>query len=244
MLMADRQRILIVEDEEHIAEGLRLNLFLQGYDAKIAGDGPSALKLWKEWRPGLIILDIMLPGMDGLSVLRSIRLEDERLPVLILSARSESEYKVKGLAYGVDDYLSKPFHLEEFLLRVDRLLKRAAWSREKREGKENVPEQGSIGGTYSFGANTVDLDRFQAECKQGKVELTEQEVKLLKLFAAHPGKLLSRSEILELCWGYAAGTPTRTVDNFIVRFRKYFEEDPHAPVHFKSVRGVGYIFDP
>ncbi|HPL63157.1 MAG: response regulator transcription factor [Syntrophales bacterium] len=240
----DRKRILIIEDENHIAEGLRLNLFLKGYDAKIAADGASGLKIWKEWRPGLIVLDIMLPGMDGFSVLRNIRLEDERLPVLILSARSEADDKVKGLAYGVDDYLSKPFNLEEFLLRVERLLKRAAWSSESREGGENSGAPDSIGGIYVFGVNTIDLDRFQAECRQGKVNLTEQEIKLLKLFAAHPGRPLSRSEILELCWGYAPGTPTRTVDNFIVRFRKYFEDDPQNPVHFKSIRGIGYLFNP
>ena len=117
-----RKRILIIEDDAHIAEGLRLNLSLKGHDAAIALDGPSGLREWKEWRPDLIVLDIMLPGIDGLSILRNIRLEDERLPILILSAKSEPEYRVKGLAYGVDDYLSKPFNLDEFLLRVERLL--------------------------------------------------------------------------------------------------------------------------
>jgi len=120
------KRILIIEDDLHIAEGLKLNLFFKGYDAKIAPDGPSGLREWKEWKPKLIILDIMLPGIDGLSVLRNIRLEDERVPILILTAKSEPEYRLKGLSYGVDDYLSKPFNLDEFLLRVERLLMRAA----------------------------------------------------------------------------------------------------------------------
>ncbi|HAJ26336.1 MAG TPA: DNA-binding response regulator, partial [Syntrophus sp. (in: bacteria)] len=125
---SEKKRILIVEDDMHIAEGIRLNLSLKGYEVQIAADGMAGLREWRNWRPQLIVLDIMLPGIDGLSVLRHIRIEDEKLPILILSAKSEPEYRVKGLSYGVDDYLSKPFHLDEFLLRVDRLMTRAEWS--------------------------------------------------------------------------------------------------------------------
>jgi len=125
----DKKRILVIEDEEHIAEGLKLNLSLQGYDVKIAVDGVSGLRQWKRWMPALIILDIMLPDIDGLSVLQSIRLEDERIPILILSAKGDPDDKIKGFSYGVDDYLSKPFNLEEFLMRVERLLVRASWHR-------------------------------------------------------------------------------------------------------------------
>jgi len=121
----EKKRVLVIEDDHHIAEGLNLNLSLQGYEVGIALNGLAGLQMWREWRPDLIVLDIMLPGIDGLSILRNIRLEDEKIPILILSAKAATDYKVKGLAYGVDDYLTKPFSLEEFLLRVDRLLKRA-----------------------------------------------------------------------------------------------------------------------
>jgi two-component system, OmpR family, alkaline phosphatase synthesis response regulator PhoP len=230
-----KKRILVVEDDRHIAEGLRLNLSLKGYDPQIALDGIAALRLWKEWRPDLVVLDIMLPHIDGLTVLRNIRLEDERLPVLILSARGEPEQRVEGLALGGDDYLAKPFNLDEFLLRVERLLSRSA--REREGSGEPLAE------TYTFGGNVIDFDRFKATCREGEISLTEQEIKLLKLFIANRGKPLSRGEILEMGWGYTGSTPTRTVDNFVMRFRKYFEDNPHEPVFFKSLRSVGYIFD-
>ena len=237
----DKYRILIIEDDPHIAEGLKLNLTMQGYDVSIAGDGVCGLDSWRHWRPHLIVLDIMLPGIDGLSVLQSIRLEDERLPILILSARATVDDKVKGLSYGVDDYLSKPFNLEEFLLRVDRLLKRALWEKQLPDtgtaGFQNIPEQ------FSFGDNRIDTQTGMARCRGDSIQLTEQELKLLKLFIRHKGKPLRRSKILEIGWGYTGGMTTRTVDNFIVRFRKYFEADPKNPKFFKSIRGVGYVFD-
>lgn len=233
------KRILIIEDDIHIAEGLKLNLSLQGYDVMTAKDGISGMKEWKEWRPHLIVLDIMLPGIDGLSILQNIRLEDERLPVLILSAKSEAHDRILGFSFGVDDYLSKPFNLEEFLLRVERLMVRAFWaSKEERAGTGAI-----FSGTYKFGNNTIDLEKSTAKCKAGKVTLTEQELKLLKLFIANRGKPLSRRKLLEIGWGYTGNTTTRTIDNFIVRFRKYFETDPKKPRYFKSIRIVGYIFD-
>ena len=181
----------------------------------------------------------MLPGIDGLSVLRSIRLEDERIPILILSAKAATDYKVKGLSYGVDDYLTKPFSLEEFLLRVDRLLTRLSWYEE--DGTENMtgsPEKK----IYTFGDNRIDFSTLIARNRKGEIQLTEQEAKLLKLFVQNPGKPLSRKKLLEIGWGYTGGTTTRTVDNFIVRFRKYFEKNPKKPVHFKSLRSIGYVF--
>jgi two-component system, OmpR family, alkaline phosphatase synthesis response regulator PhoP len=232
----DKRRILVVEDEMHIAEGLRLNLSLQGYAVRVAGDGVSGLHAWEEWRPDLIVLDIMLPGIDGLSVLQHIRLKDERIPILILSAKTASDDKIKGLSFGVDDYLTKPFNLEEFLLRVDRLMKRVSWSR-------NGAGDPAAPGTYTFGGNRIDFKTLTADCRAGKVQLTEQEGQLLKLFITHRGKPLSRHRLLEIGWGYTRTTTTRTVDNFIVRLRKYFEENPKKPVYFKSLRAVGYIFD-
>jgi len=237
----ETKRILVIEDEKHIAEGLKLNLEFQGYDVMIAPDGVSGLDQWKRWKPDLIVLDIMLPGIDGLSVLRNIRLEDERIPILILSAKSALDDRVKGLSYGVDDYLAKPFNLEELLLRVERLLTRASWS--PRDG--DTVESGSSLSTkaYTFGDNKIDFEVSVARCRCGEVCLTEQEVKLLKLFIANRGKPLSRNKLLEIGWGYTGSMTTRTVDNFIVRFRKYFEDDPKKPVYFKSLRSVGYIFD-
>ena len=236
-----KSRILVVEDEKHIAEGIRLNLSLLGYDVTIATDGVSALQQWKSWRPDLIVLDIMLPGIDGFSVLQSIRLEDEKLPILILSAKAGPDDRVRGLSHGVDDYLAKPFNLEEFQLRVERLIKRASWGRA--ENGSMLENHDFSGTSFTFGTNTVDFDTGEAQCEAGSVRLTEQELKLLKLFFKHRGKPLSRSKILEIGWGYTGEMTTRTVDNFIVRFRKYFEKNPKKPLFFKSVRSVGYLFD-
>ncbi|MEN8243821.1 MAG: response regulator transcription factor [Thermodesulfobacteriota bacterium] len=236
---SEKKRILIIEDENHIAEGLKLNLSLQGYEVKVADNGNTGLKAWKEWQPDLVVLDIMLPGIDGLSVLRSIRLEDERIPILILSAKAATDYKVKGLSYGVDDYLTKPFSLEEFLLRVERLVTRLSWYEENNIDNMNGDPEKNI---HTFGGNRIDFSTLTARGQKGEIQLTGQEAKLLKLFIQNPGKPLTRQKLLEIGWGYTRGTTTRTVDNFIVRFRKYFEKNPKKPVHFKSLRSVGYVF--
>lgn len=236
-----QKRILIIEDDEHIAEGLKLNLSLQGYEVSIAGEGTSGIRIWKEWNPHLIVLDIMLPGLDGLSVLRHIRMEDEKLPVLILSAKGGHDDKVKGFSYGVDDYLAKPFNLEEFLMRIERLMKRSSWSRGGTVN-ESLEEQ-ELRNTYVFGSNTIDFGTMTAQGLRGTIHLTDQEMRLLKVFIANRGKPLSRKVLLEVGWGYSGKTTTRTVDNFIVRLRKYFENDPENPVYFKSIRSIGYVFD-
>ncbi len=240
MKNTDKRRILVIEDEKHIAEGIQLNLALQGYKVKVVGDGVSGIDLWKKWQPDLIVLDIMLPGIDGLAVLQNIRLEDERLPVLILSAKATDRDRVKGFSLGVDDYLAKPFNLEEFLLRVERLLTRVSWEHQD-QGTQPGKTRDFLS-TYAFGKNRIEFESASAHCQAGKITLTEQELKLLKLFIIHRGKPLSRKKILEIGWGYTGGMTTRTVDNFIVRFRKYFEDNPKKPVHFKSIRSVGYIF--
>lgn len=236
-----KNRILIIEDDAHIAEGLELNLTLQGFEVAIAVDGATGLQLWKEWRPHLIVLDIMLPGVNGLHVLQNIRLEDEWLPILIISAKAGPDDRVRGLSFGVDDYLTKPFNLDEFLLRVKRLLARA--SRQAEDAKRFARETSDVGPTYSFGENRIDFATGTAYTKNARIQLTEQEIKLLKLFIANKGKTLSRNQLLEIGWGYSRGTTTRTMDNFIVRFRRYFEENPKKPVYFKSQRSVGYLFD-
>lgn len=232
-----KKRILIIEDDRHIAEGIQLNLTLQGYEVVVASDGVAGLNKWKEIGPDLVILDIMLPGIDGLSILQSIRLEDERLPILILSAKGDPDDRIKGLAFGVDDYLAKPFNLEELLLRVDRLLKRGGWTQEN-----DAPVLPSFD-TYHFGDNHIDFKFKTARCRMGEISLTEQESKVLKLFIANRGNPLSRDKLLQIGWGYSRKTTTRTVDNFIVRFRKYFEPDPRNPIYFKSLRSIGYLFD-
>lgn len=239
---SEKKQILIIEDDAHIAEGLKLNLSLKGHDVKISADGISGLQDWKDWQPDLIVLDIMLPGIDGLSVLRNIRLEDERVPILILSAKGDSDDKVKGFSYGVDDYLAKPFNLEEFLLRVERLLLRA--SRDVSGGVHEKDDRSDRDLIYTFAGNRIDFGTLTADGPRGEIRLTEQEVKLLKLFITNRSKPISRKKLLEIGWGYPRGVKTRTIDNFIVRFRKYFEINPRKPIFFKSLRSVGYVFDP
>jgi DNA-binding response OmpR family regulator len=237
MESSNKKLILIIEDDRHIAEGIQLNLTLQGYEVVIVADGVAGLNEWKSLGPDLVILDIMLPGIDGLSILQSIRLEDERLPILILSAKGDPNDRIKGLAFGVDDYLTKPFNLEELLLRVERLLKRGSWNQEN--GATITPSFE----TYHFGDNHIDFITNTARCQMGEISLTEQESKVLKLFIANRGKPLSRDKLLQIGWGYSRKTTTRTADNFIVRFRKYFEPDPRNPIFFKSLRSIGYLFD-
>lgn len=242
METAEKKRLLVIEDEARIADGIRLNLTLQGYEVRVAEDGICGLDEWRSWKPDLIILDIMLPMIDGFSILKTIRQEDEKIPVLILSAKGDTKDKVKGLRYGVDDYLPKPFDLEEFLLRVDRLVKKTDWYEEpNKNGKKTYKT--FEGDFYAFGDNKIDFISFKANCAAGEIVLTDQEIVLLKLFIANKGKPLSRKMLLAAGWGYSEQTSTRTVDNFIVRFRKYFEKNPKKPKYFISRRSVGYIFD-
>ncbi len=242
MEAVEKKRILVIEDEVHIADGIRLNLSIQGYKVQISSDGIDGLEKWRSWDPDLIILDIMLPMIDGFSILKTIRKKDDKIPILILSARGDTKDKVKGLRYGVDDYLAKPFDLEEFLLRVERLLKKKTWYEDNDKEEDS---QSSIfdGKEYHFGDNYIDFITSKARCVAGVIILTEQEIVLLKLFIANKGKPLSRKVLLSAGWGYSSDTSTRTVDNFIVRFRKYFEKKPKKPIHFISRRSVGYVFE-
>ena len=230
-----KQKILVVEDEKHLAEGLELNLSLNGYDVKVASNGRLGLELWESYAPDLIILDIMMPELDGYGVMSFIRDKDERIPILVLSAKNESTDKIKALKKGVDDYLGKPFNLDELLLRVSRLLRRSDWSKNNEEVSIDQ---------FSFGENTIDFVQNHAQTNNGQISLTALELRILRYFIENPNRPLNREEILEAGWGYNQETSTRTLDNFIVRFRKYFEKDPKKPIHFKSVRSVGYIFDP
>jgi two-component system alkaline phosphatase synthesis response regulator PhoP len=237
-------KILIIEDELHIAEGLKLNLSLQGHDVSMAHNGLEGLNKFQAENPELIILDLMMPGLDGFQVLKKVRAENERVPILILSAKDESRDKVKCLEGGVDDYLSKPFNLDEFLLRVERLLTRSSWSTSEESNELLDLDKQFKEKYFEFGSNKIDFILCKGHSLNSEFNLTSQEIRLLKLFIFKKNIPLTRQELLELGWGYSQDTSTRTVDNFIVRFRKYFEKDPKKPEFFKSMRSVGYIFTP
>ena len=224
--------ILLVEDELHIAQGLKFNLEMEGFIVDHVTTGEQALDKMPWSGCCLVILDRMLPGMDGLEVCRAIRQKNAQLPVLMLTAMDKEQDRIAGLTEGADDYLTKPFSLGEFLLRVKGILRRAGWYR---------PEA-AIEDCYRFAANRVYLHQQRAVTEQQEIDLTELETRMLEVFFRHEGEVLSRAELLESVWGVAPDTETRTLDNFIVRLRKYFEKRPGRPQHFLTVRGRGYRF--
>lgn len=243
------KKILIVDDEKHIAEAIKLNLRMVGHDVIHAINGLEGLRFYGEYNPDLVIVDLMMPEIDGFGVITEIRKKDPKIPILVISAKEQVKEKIRCLSLGVDDYLSKPFNLDEFLLRVDRLLTRMEWNQNTNEAKEkeNTNAVESLGESYDFGDHTVDFKNLKAYSfksrSQEVYDLTLQEIKILKVFFSHPNTPMTREEILEKAVGYQPGVSTRTLDNFIVRFRKYFESDPKDPKFFKSVRSVGYLFD-
>ena len=225
--------ILLVEDEENLQEALKLNLELEGYEITGAYDGAEALQAVQKEYFNLIILDVMLPEIDGITVCETIRLSNPDIPILILSAKNSSADRVLGLKKGADDYLTKPFNLEELLLRVNNLIKKS----ERLSSKEPIPD------VYDFGKNKIDFKASEAFTKNGeKVTLTKKEIMLLKLLIENKNEVVTREKILQVVWGYNVYPTTRTIDNFILNFRKYFEEDSRDPKYFHSVRGVGYKF--
>lgn len=231
--MSDSVNILLVEDEENLHESLKLNLELEGYVVSSAFDGNRALEMMQKEYFDLVILDIMLPEIDGITVLESLRLQNNDVPVLILSARSTSSDRVLGLKKGADDYLAKPFHLEELLLRVQKLI----------EKNKKMMDRGLLEDVYSFGPNTIDFKAQEAQIKSGeRIQLSKKETMLLKLLIENKNEVVPREKILQTVWGYNVYPTTRTIDNFILSFRKYFEEDSRNPKYFHSVRGVGYKY--
>ena len=225
--------ILLVEDEENLQEALKLNLELEGYEVSTCADGAQALKMVAQEHFELIILDVMLPEIDGIAVCETIRLNNTELPILILSAKNGSADRVLGLKKGADDYLTKPFNLEELLLRVDKLIKKS----EQLLLKQPLPN------IYEFGKNKIDFKAAESYNKNGiKFELTKKEVMLLKLLIENKNDVVTREKILQAVWGYNVYPTTRTIDNFILNFRKYFEEDSRNPRYFHSARGIGYKF--
>ena len=225
-----KKRILVVEDEKDLADTIKLNLELEDYHPIVVHDGLDAIAAFKEQSFDLVILDIMIPSVSGIEVCENIRLQDSTTPIMFLSAKGRSEDRILGLKKGGDDYLTKPFNLEELILRIDNLITR----------NETNSSNSII--SYSFGNNSVDFDSYEALGKQGKFTLTNKESLLLKLLIENEGEVVSRERILQAVWGYSVYPSTRTIDNFVLAFRRYFEEDQKNPQFFISLRGVGYKF--
>ena len=228
--MKDAARILVVDDEAHLAEGIRENLQAEGYNTEVAHDGRAGLERVREQHFDLILLDVMMPNMDGVELCERIRTEGHQTPVLFLTVKGDAEDRVRGFEAGGDDYLTKPFHLKELLLRVAAILRRSHWY-----------EAGAA--PLSFGGNRVDFKTYEARSWDGvQHALTHKEAMILKVLAERPGTIVTREEILDRVWGYEVFSSTRTIDNFIVRLRRRFERNPEVPAHFHTVRGVGYRF--
>ena len=228
-----KKSILLVEDEENLHEALKLNLELDNYEVTSAFDGMQALKAIQQEYFDLIILDVMLPGIDGIHITETVRVQNNPVPILILSARNTSSDRVLGLRKGADDYLTKPFNLEELLLRVHKLI----------EKNKKLQDRDPIADNYSFGRNTIDFKAQEATTKNNeRIQLSKKEAMLLRLLIENKNEVVTREKILQTVWGYNVYPTTRTIDNFILNFRKYFEEDSRNPKFFHSVRGVGYKY--
>ncbi len=235
--MQEKPHIIVVEDEEHLAKGIQYNLCAEGYRVTTFGDGPSALR-FLEARPGdvdLVVLDLMLPGMSGYAVCEAIRAERDT-PVLILSARTLAEDRARGFDVGANQYLTKPFDLEEFLSRVRNLLQWAGRSSAGRGSAGRPPTQAA------FGNAEINFDTFEVTVAGHQVRMTQLEMKLLRYFVEHEGRVIPRQELLEEVWGMAGNVQTRAPDQFLRRLRKTFEPDPANPRHFLTIRDAGYRF--
>jgi two-component system alkaline phosphatase synthesis response regulator PhoP len=229
-----KHRILLVEDEQSLIDVIRLNLELEGYHVSTAENGQDALTMARKQRYDLCILDVMLPRVDGFAVCKTLRAENNRIPILFLSAKSTGADRIEGLRIGGDDYLTKPFNLEELLLRISNLIRLHDAGA---KAVSRLPER------YTFGLNQVDFNTYQVESYDGKAfEIAKRETQLLRFLIENEGRVVSRDEILEVVWGYDVYPTSRTIDNYILAFRKYFESQPREPVYFHSVRGVGYKF--
>jgi len=245
-------RVLIVEDEAHIATGLQFNLQAEGHAASIASDGETALDLLlaKHEEFDALVLDIMLPGKNGFEVANQLRAARNYVPILMLTARARPEDVLKGFASGADDYVAKPFELPIFLARLQGLLRRRAWMQQAPAGQDSrqAPDQGSDSssqefGTFAFSGRTIDFGNLELRTNGTTTHLTVMEAELLRYLIRHRGQVVSRKAILEEVWGLREDTDTRAIDNFIVRLRRYIEDDPERPQHLLTVRGVGYRFE-
>jgi DNA-binding response OmpR family regulator len=247
-------RVLVVEDEAHLAKGLCFNLQAEGYSAEVVGDGEAATErlINKKENFDAIVLDIMLPGKDGFSVVSELRAARNYVPVLMLTARGSPEDVLKGFAAGADDYLPKPFDLSILLARLQGLLRRSQWVRASHpaEDSNSARAAGSeldaqnVGdfGTFSFAGKTIDFGTLELRTPENTIHLTVMESDLLRHLVRNDGRVVSRKQILEEVWGLHEDTDTRAIDNFMVRLRRYIEDDPAQPRHLLTVRGVGYRF--
>ena len=239
-------RVLVVEDESHLAEGLRFNLEAEGYEADVVGDGESATDrlLANKENFDVVVLDIMLPGKDGFKVVSELRAARNYIPVLMLTARGRSEDVLKGFAAGADDYLAKPFDLSILLARLQGLLRRSQWMRGQHAGNGRESEASNVDdfGTFSFAGRTIDFGELELRSEHSTIHLTLMEAQLLRHLVRNDGKIVSRKQILEEVWGLHEDTDTRAIDNFIVRLRRYIEDNPANPQHLLTVRGIGYRF--
>jgi DNA-binding response OmpR family regulator len=241
-------RVLVVEDEAHLAQGLRFNLEAEGYAAEVVGDGEAATDRLLTRKEGfdVVVLDIMLPGKDGFSVVSELRAAHNYVPVLMLTARGRPEDVLKGFASGADDYLAKPFDLSILLARLQGLLRRSQWmhggpTTPPTEAKTDASAVDDFG-TFSFGGKTIDFGGLELRSGEQTIHLTVMESELLRHLVRNDGKIVSRKQILEEVWGLHEDTDTRAIDNFVVRLRRYIEDDPGKPRHLLTVRGVGYRF--
>lgn len=225
-----KEKILIIEDEEDLVKGLKLNLADEGYEVDWASDGVEGLRKALEEQPNLIILDIMLPKKNGLDVCQELRQKKIGIPIIMLTAKGEEIDKVVGLEIGADDYITKPFSIRELLARI-----KAHLRREKRERKK-VPA------VYCFGDVEIDFNHFKVRRKGKELELTSLETEILKYFIAHKEEVITREALLDKIWGYEKYPTTRTIDNHILKLRKKIEEDPTHPEYILSVYGAGYRF--
>lgn len=228
-------RILIVEDEKHLAEGLRFNLEAEGFDVHISPTGEDALKMMKDERFAAVVLDVMLPGVDGFEVAQHLRSQNDFTPILMLTARGRPEDVLSGFEAGADDYLSKPFDLEIFFARLNGLLRRNEWSR-RAGGSQSVPD------VVEVNNRTIDFANLELRQQGNVMPMTLMEIKLLRYLIEHEGTAVSRKTILEDVWGLQEDTDTRAIDNFIVRLRRYLEDEPNDPKIVRTVRGIGYKF--
>jgi two-component system, OmpR family, alkaline phosphatase synthesis response regulator PhoP len=228
-----KPRILLVEDEASLAEIIADNLIAEHYETLVAKDGRVGMNMWQMQKPDLVVLDVMLPYLDGYELCKRMRETGDTTPVLFLSAKGRPDERVMGLQAGGDDYLAKPFHLPEFLLRVQNMLKRKSWSEKP------------LDAAVKINGNVVDFRAWTVTTKNGSVEpLGERELGILKLLVSRPNEVVSRDDILDNVWGDDVFPSSRTVDNFVMRLRKLLEPDPANPVYIHTIWGVGYKFTP
>jgi len=244
--------VLVVEDEAHLADGLRFNLQAEGHAVEVAADGETALErlVEKKERFDVVVLDVMLPGKSGFDVASVLREKKNYVPILMLTARGRPEDVLEGFAAGADDYLPKPFELAILIARLESLLRRSVWMKNDAETSADVepsttkgPEAEPRGGdTFSFGGKSIDFAELELRTLGNTIHLTVMEAELLRYLVQSEGRVVSRKAILEDVWGLHEDTDTRAIDNFVVRLRRYIEEDPSRPRHLQTVRGVGYRF--